>query len=105
MTSTRIEVDRSAGDRPCIVRADGEFDLSNASELGSVLEKELGQGDVVLELSGITFMDSSVIAAIVKSRNLAIELNRTLRIREPSSVALRLLGLVGLEFLIEGEEA
>jgi anti-sigma B factor antagonist len=48
------------------VEAEGELDLATAPQLEEVLRRELdGGGLVVLDLSGVTFMDSSGLHAIL----------------------------------------
>jgi anti-sigma B factor antagonist len=55
--------------RPCIV-VEGELDLSNADELTDALRRELSAGHLVLlDLSGVTFIDSTGLAAIINALN------------------------------------
>jgi anti-sigma B factor antagonist len=50
-------VSREGGD--LVIAAEGEMDLANADEFGGVVRAQLAGGPVVLDLSGLTFMDSS----------------------------------------------
>ena len=46
----------------------GEVDLSNASQLGEVLQRAIQEGgDITLDLSGVTFMDSTAIQVLLKA--------------------------------------
>jgi anti-anti-sigma factor len=46
----------------------GEIDLSNASTLASALEREIERGgDIVLDLAGLVFMDSTGIQVIIQA--------------------------------------
>ncbi len=55
--------------RPCII-VEGELDLSNADELKDVLQRELSAGQrVLVDLSRVTFIDSTGLAAIVNAHN------------------------------------
>jgi len=46
----------------------GEVDLSNASQLGDMLLRAVQDGgDITLDLSGVTFMDSTAIQVLLKA--------------------------------------
>ncbi len=68
-TELRIEVERiSQGDGGlAIVVAKGEVDLGNSGELAQALRSEIGAGvnGIVLDLTGIGFMDSSGLRVIL----------------------------------------
>lgn len=71
MSDTRVvpespdfDVDVAAIPGGSRVTARGELDIAVADRFREVLEGELAHGDVVLDLSGLRFMDSSGIAAM-----------------------------------------
>ncbi|MBV8464178.1 MAG: STAS domain-containing protein [Acidimicrobiales bacterium] len=104
MTRAQLHVERGEAEgSPVVISVKGEVDLANAPELKETLEREGAGRDVVLDLSELAFMDSSAIAVIVQARSDALGDGRTLSIRNPSDRARRLLELVALDFLIEGE--
>ena len=79
----------------------GEFDLENVSSVEDQLLGELeGCSRLVVDLSGLTFMDSSAIGALVRTKK-ACELQRTtLVLRLGESPVRRVLDLIGMnEFL------
>jgi anti-anti-sigma factor len=46
----------------------GEIDLSNASTLASALEREVeAGGDIILDLAGLVFMDSTGIQVLIQT--------------------------------------
>jgi anti-sigma B factor antagonist len=50
-----------------VVRMRGEHDLSTAPQIAHALERAAAHSDVVVDFSDCTFIDSSVIAALVKA--------------------------------------
>jgi len=56
---------REAG-KPLCVRIDGEMDLSNTQLVRSQIDESLGDElKLVLDLSGVTFMDSTALGTLV----------------------------------------
>jgi anti-anti-sigma factor len=77
----------------------GEHDLSTGAELSGALASFCGvggAGDVTVDLSQITFVDSTTITALLGARNLMLRQNRRLILRAPSAHARRILQLCGL---------
>jgi anti-sigma B factor antagonist len=70
-------------DGVCLVKARGEVDISNAQSLRSVLQNvDIAEKAVIVDISGVTYMDSSGFAVL-------LETARRLR---PRSVPLHLVG-------------
>jgi anti-sigma B factor antagonist len=76
-----------------VVRLQGELDLDTAEGLPEWLI-EISGSTVVLDLSGLSFMDSSGISAIVQAR---IELGDNLVLSRPQPNVQRVLEITGLE--------
>lgn len=78
-----------------LVTVSGELDITSAGVLSETLERELsGDKQVLLDLSGVTFIDSTGLAAIVnaaRGSNGHLELSAELR-----SQARRLMELTGV---------
>ena len=68
----------------------GECDLSNAPQVASWLESFDG-APIDLDLSGVTFLDSSALHVLMKAR----QRNPTMRIGAASPIVLRLLEVTG----------
>jgi anti-anti-sigma factor len=86
-----------------IVWLRGEHDI--ATKVGLVVAiaraaQRDDSADVLVDLSGVTFMDASTIGAIVGSRNRLRSRSQSLDVRTPSVVARRVLDLCGLAHLV-----
>ncbi len=89
--------------RRTVVWVRGEQDIANRTELCDVIGQaaRLDNADIVVDLSGVTFMDASTIDTLVAARNGLEELFRSLFVRAPSPRARRLLDVCGLAELID----
>ncbi len=77
----------------------GDLDLDSADGLADRLVGPTGDA-VVLDLSGLTFMDSSGITAVLQARNVATENGGSLVVTRPQANVHRVLTLMGLEALV-----
>lgn len=75
----------------------GEHDLSTAGGLRDALDRALAEGaSVVVDLSAVTFVDSSVIGALVSAHRRAAAEGRTVALVAPAAgAAARVLDLLG----------
>jgi anti-sigma B factor antagonist len=88
-----LEVLPAAGpDGPVIVTMAGEFDLSNAAELRQCLSAFDDARSVVLDMAGVTFIDSTALAVLVVALNRGLRLSVT----NASEFAHRVLTVSGL---------
>ena len=83
-----------------VVWLDGEQDIATVAGLADTLANVISadDADVVADLSGVTFLSTATIDALIQARNVLFGQNRSLTLRSPSRVARRLLGFCGLEF-------
>ena len=58
-----------------------------------------GSANLVLDLSGVTFVDASTLGAFVRSDNDLRMLSRSLSLQSPSALVRRLLDICGLQRL------
>src|SRR6476659_488265 len=73
MDANPIVLDDSPGD-VVIVVVEGEHDIYTAPTLRERLEEALGRGGgIVVDLTGATFVDSSVLGALLDSRRRALD--------------------------------
>ncbi|MEV4557873.1 STAS domain-containing protein [Kitasatospora sp. NPDC049285] len=80
-----------------VVRACGEIDLDTAPGLHRELARALTERrEVVLDLSGVTFMDCAGLGALVRARNQAERCGARLVLRGAGGCVVRLLRLTGL---------
>ena len=87
-----------------VVWVRGEHDVASKGSLWwAMVDAALRDGgDVVVDLSGVQFMDASTIGALIGARNRLLAVSCALTVRAPSPWARHLLEVCGLEDLIEG---
>ncbi len=84
-------------DNPRSYRLAGELDMSNASQLAEVLREECSKpGDVALDLSALTFMDSSGLHVVLDASR-QLESNGHLILRNPTKAVGRIFEVSGIE--------
>jgi len=82
-----------------VVVARGELDLATRDSMRVVLTPL--EGDVVIDLRSVTFLDSGAIGVLVHTRNRLLGAGGDLRLREPQPFIRRSLQIVGLADWIE----
>jgi len=91
-----VEVSDPEGD-PVRIQVRGELDLSAAPLLTDAVRGVSGEGaTVLLDLSGVTFLDSSAIGAMVASGRELAEAGGRLQIGPRSDIVTRVLEMTGL---------
>jgi anti-anti-sigma factor len=88
---------------PHVVRLVGEFDLSGASALRARLSQL--DGDVDVDCSGLAFIDSSGLQALVEANTACAARDATLVLVNPSNCVRRLLDITGLQALFRVRSA
>ena len=80
----------------------GDYDISVETALSHTLAQAvaLDETDLVVDLSGVTFMDAATIGVIIGARNNLRRESRSLVLRSPSGCAWRVLHLCGLTGLL-----
>ncbi|QXC61525.1 STAS domain-containing protein [Aquihabitans sp. G128] len=84
----------------------GELDPATAPQLEEAIDGLLGDGTVdrvVLDLTGLTFLDSSGLRVFVTARQSLADRGGELALRGPSANTQRLLDITGLGELISVE--
>ncbi len=90
-----VEVsDQGAG--PVRIRVRGELDMSAAPELTDTIGKVDEGATVVLDMTGVTFLDSSAIGALVGCGRELSETGGRLQIGPRSDIVTRVLEITGL---------
>jgi anti-sigma B factor antagonist len=84
-----------AGSAGSVVKLDGELDLSTTPLLRECLAS-LG-GDVVVDLTDVSFLDSRAIALLVAEHQRRVEAGEQLVITGSSSMALRSFAVTGVD--------
>lgn len=85
-------------DSAIVLTVSGEVDLSNAPVLYTSLSKTLARGlPVVLDLTGVGFIDSRGLAAILQARHESITSAATRLVTVPSQQVARAFDLAGTD--------
>jgi anti-anti-sigma factor len=86
-----------------VVSLRGEQDMSTAPDLAEALSaaSAAGDGDVVVDLSDVQFMDAAIITVLARRGHDLRSSGRALMLRSPSRFARRLLDLCDLVGLID----
>ena len=85
------------GDGDAVVRMSGEIDLAVVDELLSSAREGLAHHDGLrLDLSRVTFIDSTGLGALVRLRNEASAQGRSLTLVDVPTSLVRLLDITGL---------
>jgi anti-anti-sigma factor len=99
MVSTVPSWDVGARDcEPGVVWLYGEEDIATVAVLADTLARVVSAdaADVIVDLSGVTFLSTATIEELIRVRNILWLQNRNLTLRSPSRCARRLLDVCGL---------
>jgi anti-sigma B factor antagonist len=92
-----IDVDRSRlSERTVTVALSGEIDMFAIPRLRAVLADHVGHVDVVLDLSGIDFCDSSALRILVDAQRSSAAGGHQLVVHDPSPAVSELFEVSGL---------
>jgi anti-sigma B factor antagonist len=97
VASAPISIARENGADFVLLIVGGEIDFTTATVLSSALDDALAAGpnNVLVDMSGVTFIDSSGLTALIHGYKAATRAEGWLSIRDPSAVVTRLLALTG----------
>ncbi|MEE4496320.1 STAS domain-containing protein [Streptomyces sp. BE230] len=79
-----------------VLSVTGDLDIDNVAPLGAALESAASDGDgpVVVDLSDVSFADSTTVNVLLQGQTL---LGPRLRLAAPSPFMERLIGILGLD--------
>ncbi|MDZ5441578.1 STAS domain-containing protein [Micromonospora sp. 4G57] len=87
---------RADGDARTVALS-GEIDINGAEELHTLLQEAVDAGSgVQVDLAQVTFIDSTVITALIKSRNSARVAGRRFAVVNPAAQVHRVLAVTGV---------
>jgi anti-sigma B factor antagonist len=90
---------RAMDGRGHLVTVVGEIDMSDAPELAEYLV-QFDDGDVTVDLSSVTFLDSSGLRALLAAHKRIERQGSTLTIRGVSDPVLRVFQIAGLDHVL-----
>jgi len=104
-TGFHVEAERSGN--TMVLRLQGELDMATARHLRTaIVQAMLGDAKVLaLDLSDLTFIDSTGIAVLLAADRRAKDEGRTLSLRHPRRVVGKALQLTGTDRLVTLEPA
>jgi anti-anti-sigma factor len=93
-----LSLSRRDGEGTPVISAVGEIDLSTADAFEQEIAAVIGVGasDVVVDLSGVTFVDSAGINALLKGRRIADGHGRTFRVAGANGLVRDVLEMTGV---------
>lgn len=92
-----LKVDVATQGERTVISATGEIDLSTAPMLETLLDEMSGVDGMVLDLSGVTFIDSTGLRVILGADTKAGESGRGLAIVATDGPVMRLFELTGVD--------
>jgi anti-anti-sigma factor len=96
-------LDRHGG---CVVlRVEGEVDVSNAGALGTTLRQLVETDHVVVDLTGVSFMDSTGISALIAATKHAANSGTSLRVAGATRAVMLTLQIVGVHTYLGHKES
>jgi anti-anti-sigma factor len=99
----RASVESSTEGGRIVLWLGGEHDLSTQDFLSTRLARAIASldADVVVDLSEIEFMDAGTVGVLLRARELLLLRSRLLALRAPSRRARLVIGLCGLDHLVD----
>jgi anti-sigma B factor antagonist len=94
-----------AGDKAVVVSPRGDIDMATAGELREMLIRLVaaGMGHVIVDLAGVTFMDSSGLSVLAAAAKRLHAANGRLVVRNAGPQARQILEITALDRLLEVE--
>lgn len=98
--SLRAELETS--DRASVVRLIGELDADDAPTVRALLAEQVlrGPGSLVVDLSGLTFIDSAGLAALVAAHKGTRTAGTSLLLAAPTPAVVKVLAITGLNAVL-----
>ena len=98
-----LAASESAEGRATVVELRGEGDLSTLPVIVGALVRAISDhdGPVIVDLAGLTFVDTGAVRAFGRAWKFLDDRGRTLVLRSPSRLALRIITLLGISHLVE----
>jgi len=89
----------AVSDRACVLEILGDLDIAVSGLLGHELDDllDLDLAEVAVDLSGVQFMDSSALSALVQAHERARERGQQFVLLRPSPACAKVLNITGLD--------
>ncbi len=104
LTAPSADAGTGGSDTDCMVMwLLGEHDISTAPGLWAdlVAAMAVDDADLVLDLSGLGFLDAAIVGLFVRAQETLRAQSRTLTLRAPTTFARQIFGLCGISSFLE----
>ena len=101
-----MEMNAKSADRNLLLELKGELDHHGAKRLMVQIEREIERQlplQLILNFAGISFMDSSGIAVVIRSKQRMKELGGTVKLRKVPTQPKRVFEAAGIGRIVEME--
>jgi anti-anti-sigma factor len=100
-----LRVDASQDRTSATITLEGEFDMTGTERFWAFVTEALAAGPrlITVQGSGLEFIDSSGLVALIRARDAAVEAGVGFRVSDPSPAVRRLVELTGIMDLLLGE--
>jgi len=99
--SYEIGAERAADGAATILRVSGELDINARDDLREALLMALADGDVVVDLHDVSFLDSEALGALIDGFNVSRERGAGFRVLNSHGVVDRVLTVSGAKDLFD----
>jgi anti-sigma B factor antagonist len=97
VTRFELEVRGHEANGITVVGLTGELDLTNAADVEQALVRAAGVGGLVLDLNGVTFVDSAALHMLFRVASGIGDARRFGVVLEPTALVARTLDIVGFD--------
>ncbi len=94
---THLTIEQSESNGKCVLTAVGEVDLASAPDLESRLNGCLVNGPVVVDLSGVSFIDSTGLRVLLAAHSTASEGGHPIGLVVADGPVTKLLSITGVD--------
>ena len=97
------EVSKERGDGHVLVAVSGEVDMASAPQLWDRLQEAVAEGSpiVIVDLVGVTFIDSTALGVLIEGRKLCDSQGGTMRIAISEAQIIKIFEITGLTELFD----
>jgi anti-anti-sigma factor len=99
--SYTIGAERTADGAATVLRLSGELDINARDDLHEALLLAVTDGDVVVDLDAVSFLDSEALGALIDGYNMSRERYVRFRVINPHDVVDRVLSVSGAKDLFD----
>jgi anti-sigma B factor antagonist len=102
LLTASVTARESAGEPYTLIMLSGEADVTNSDQLRDLLDTEVARqpGHVVIDLSGVSFMDSSALHALLRANRALGRSGGVLSLVAPQEAVARVLTLTAADRLV-----